>query len=151
MGVLTQELNRAPSIAELAARSGADRGGGAGGAGLRRRVHRRLAGAPTDEDRTLGDRLGGEDPALADVELHESLRPALATLPERERRILQLRFYGNQTQSQIAAQLGISQMHVSRLLARALAQLRGQLTEQPASITTLSAGGTSPSSSRWPS
>ena len=65
--------------------------------------------------------------ALADVELHESLAPALATLPERERRILQLRFYGNQTQSQIAAQLGISQMHVSRLLARTLAQLRQQL------------------------
>ena len=45
---------------------------------------------------------------------------------------MQLRFYGNQTQSQIAAEVGISQMHVSRLLARALAQLRGQLTEQPA-------------------
>ena len=83
--------------------------------------------APTGEDRTLGDRLGGEDQALVDVELHESLGPALATLPERERRILQLRFYGNQTQSQIAAQLGISQMHVSRLLARTLAQLREQL------------------------
>jgi len=48
-------------------------------------------------------------------------------LPAREKRILLLRFFGNQTQSQIAAELGISQMHVSRLLARTLAQLRARL------------------------
>ena len=83
--------------------------------------------APMGEDRTLGDSLGGEDPALVDVELHQSLGPVLAGLAPRERRILQLRFYGNQTQSQIAAQLGISQMHVSRLLAKTLASLRQQL------------------------
>ena len=59
--------------------------------------------------------------------MHESLRPMLDRLPAREQRILQLRFYGNHTQSQIAAQLGISQMHVSRLLARTLAQLRAEL------------------------
>ena len=59
--------------------------------------------------------------------MHESLTPALARLPERERRILQLRFYGNLTQSQIAEQLGISQMHVSRLLSRTLARLREDL------------------------
>ena len=61
------------------------------------------------------------------VEGMESLTPALGKLPDRERRILQLRFYGNLTQSQIAAQLGISQMHVSRLLARTLARLREEL------------------------
>ena len=55
-------------------------------------------------------------------------RPAvLAALDEREQRILTLRFYGNLTQSQIAEQVGVSQMHVSRLLAKALAKLRGQL------------------------
>ena len=112
-GELTQELNRAPKVAELAARSG--------------RTEEEVLEAPVGEDRTLGDGLGGDDPALLDVELHESLGPALATLPERERRILQLRFYGNQTQSQIAAQLGISQMHVSRLLAKTLKQLREQM------------------------
>ena len=53
--------------------------------------------------------------------------PALATLDEREQKILTLRFYGNLTQSQIADQIGVSQMHVSRLLARALTKLRGQL------------------------
>ncbi|HEV7657463.1 MAG TPA: SigB/SigF/SigG family RNA polymerase sigma factor [Mycobacteriales bacterium] len=127
-GELTQELNRAPSVAELAVRTGR----------TEEEVLEALASAhaytadsleaPTGEDRTLGDSIGGEDQALVNVELHESLGPALATLPERERRILQLRFYGNQTQSQIAAQLGISQMHVSRLLSRTLAQLRQQLT-----------------------
>ena len=48
--------------------------------------------------------------------------------PPREKRILLLRFFGNMTQSQIATELGISQMHVSRLLARTLAQLREGLT-----------------------
>ena len=55
-----------------------------------------------------------------------SARP-LATLDKREQKILTLRFYGNLTQSQIAEQIGVSQMHVSRLLARALTKLRGHL------------------------
>jgi len=124
---LTQELNRAPSVKELSARSGWTEEEVLEALECAAAYTADSLDAPTDEDRALGDRLGGEDPALAGVELHESLGPALATLPERERRILQLRFYGNQTQSQIAAQLGISQMHVSRLLARTLAQLRDQL------------------------
>ena len=53
--------------------------------------------------------------------------PLLAALPERERRILQLRFFHDMTQSEIAALTGISQMHVSRLLSRTLSQLRRQL------------------------
>jgi RNA polymerase sigma-B factor len=125
--VLTQELNRAPSVAELAARSGYTEEEVLEALDCAAAYTADSLDAPADGDRTLGDRVGGEDPSLAEVELHESLGPALATLPERERRILQLRFYGNQTQSQIAAQLGISQMHVSRLLARTLAQLREQL------------------------
>ena len=66
--------------------------------------------------------------SLEGVEYRESLKPLLDSLPARERRILMLRFFGNLTQSQIAADLGISQMHVSRLLARTLAQLRERLT-----------------------
>ena len=124
---LTHELGRAPSVPELATR-------------LKQPEERVLEAleclsahtahsldAPTGEDFTLGDSLGGEDGGLTDVEMHESLTPALAKLPDRERQILQLRFYGNLTQSQIAAQLGISQMHVSRLLARTLARLREEL------------------------
>ncbi|MFI5934038.1 RNA polymerase sigma factor SigF [Actinoplanes sp. NPDC051494] len=75
----------------------------------------------------LGDTLGGEDTAFELAELRIALGPALASLDEREQRILSLRFYGNQTQTEIADQLGISQMHVSRLLTRALAKLRTKL------------------------
>lgn len=124
---LTQELGRAPSVAELSARSGRTEEQVLEALDVAAAYSAESLDAPHGEEHTLGDSLGGEDPALAGVELHESLGPALATLPERERRIIQLRFYGNQTQSQIAAQLGISQMHVSRLLARTLARLREQL------------------------
>ena len=124
---LTQELNRSPSVAELCARSGKSEEKVLEALDCAAAYTAESLETPHGEDRTLGDSLGGEDQALIDVELHESLGPALATLPERERRILQLRFYGNLTQSQIAAQLGISQMHVSRLLARTLGKLREQL------------------------
>jgi RNA polymerase sigma-B factor len=78
---------------------------------------------------SVAELLGGIDPEMQGVEDREALRPLIARLPEREQRIIALRFFGNLTQSQIAAELGISQMHVSRLLARALGQLRqGLLT-----------------------
>ena len=81
-----------------------------------------------DEDSpAVVDSLGGEDEALEGVEYRESLKPLLERLPAREKKILLLRFFGNMTQSQIAAEIGISQMHVSRLLARTLAQLREDL------------------------
>jgi RNA polymerase sigma-B factor len=76
---------------------------------------------------SVADTLGGDDLSLEGVEYRESIKPLLDSLPARERRILMLRFFGNLTQSQIAAELGISQMHVSRLLARTLAQLRERL------------------------
>ncbi|NUS59143.1 MAG: RNA polymerase sigma factor SigF [Streptomycetaceae bacterium] len=76
---------------------------------------------------TVGDRLGAEDHELDLVEYREALRPLLAELPGRERAILVMRFYGNLTQAQIGERVGISQMHVSRLLARTLASLRERL------------------------
>jgi RNA polymerase sigma-B factor len=76
---------------------------------------------------SVADTLGADDLSLEGVEYRESIKPLLDSLPARERRILMLRFFGNLTQSQIAAELGISQMHVSRLLARTLAQLRERL------------------------
>ena len=82
-----------------------------------------------DEDApAVADSLGMVDESLEGVEYRESLKPLLEKLPAREKKILLLRFFGNMTQSQIAAELGISQMHVSRLLARTLAQLRDGLT-----------------------
>ncbi|WP_190201238.1 RNA polymerase sigma factor SigF [Streptomyces djakartensis] len=80
-----------------------------------------------DESPAVADTLGAEDEALEGVEYRESLKPLLEDLPPREKRILLLRFFGNMTQSQIAQEVGISQMHVSRLLARTLAQLRERL------------------------
>ncbi|TDC25750.1 RNA polymerase sigma factor SigF [Streptomyces sp. 8K308] len=80
-----------------------------------------------DESPAVADTLGAEDDALEGVEYRESLKPLLEELPPREKKILLLRFFGNMTQSQIAQEVGISQMHVSRLLARTLAQLREKL------------------------
>ncbi len=71
-----------------------------------------------------------EDSALELVEQRETLRPLLARLPARQQRILELRFARGMSQSQIAAEIGVSQMHVSRLLAKSLAALRSELTEE---------------------
>jgi RNA polymerase sigma-B factor len=75
------------------------------------------------------DSLGMDDEALGHVEIRESLKPLIDQLPSREKRILMLRFFRGMTQSQIAEEIGVSQMHVSRLLNRTLAQLRTSLTE----------------------
>jgi RNA polymerase sigma-B factor len=83
------------------------------------------AGDQTDDDSVaVVDTLGVDDEGLEGVEYRESLKPMLERLPPREKKILMLRFFRNMTQSEIALEVGISQMHVSRLLARTLAQLR---------------------------
>jgi RNA polymerase sigma-B factor len=73
--------------------------------------------------------LGLDDEHLEHIEIRESIKPLLEALPAREKRILLLRFFKNKTQSEIAAEIGVSQMHVSRLLSRTLAQLRESLEE----------------------
>ena len=73
------------------------------------------------------DNLGIDDEGLEHVELRESIKPLLERLPAREKKILLLRYFKNMTQSQIAAEIGVSQMHVSRLLTRTLNQLRESL------------------------
>ena len=85
-----------------------------------------LGGDP-GERRSLGDSLGCIDDGFERTLRRESVLPALRELPEREREILRLRFFEDLTQSQIAARVGISQMHVSRLLSRALARLNAQV------------------------
>ncbi len=89
-----------------------------------------------DESPAVADTLGAEDEALEGVEYRESLKPLLEDLPPREKRILLLRYFGNMTQSQIAQEVGISQMHVSRLLARTLAQLREKLLVEDGMLVT---------------
>jgi RNA polymerase sigma-B factor len=76
-----------------------------------------------DENNSPLDMLGANDPALGDAASRTAIDEALAALPERERLIVYLRFYEDMTQSQIAEQIGISQMHVSRLLSRSLDDL----------------------------
>ena len=75
------------------------------------------------------DMMGLDDDELEQIEIRESIKPLLEALPSREKRILLLRFFKNKTQSEIAAEIGVSQMHVSRLLSRTLDQLRTSLQE----------------------
>lgn len=75
----------------------------------------------------LGEMLADDDRAMSEAEARIMLAPAVRALPEREREILYLRFFKQQTQAQIAAEVGVTQMQVSRILARVLVQLRGQL------------------------
>ncbi|MCE4942001.1 MULTISPECIES: RNA polymerase sigma factor SigF [Streptomyces] len=79
---------------------------------------------PGDQRRALTEVLGAHDPALETVEDLHTLAPLLRQLDARERRIIELRFGQEMTQSQIGAELGVSQMHVSRLLNRTLSRLR---------------------------
>jgi RNA polymerase sigma-B factor len=76
---------------------------------------------------TLGDLIGADDHDLERAELHLALGPAFAVLDEREKALLSFRFYGNMSQTEIAERIGISQMHVSRLLTKALGKLRKEL------------------------
>ncbi|WP_079062971.1 RNA polymerase sigma factor SigF [Peterkaempfera griseoplana] len=92
--------------------------------------------AQSDDDESEGaiaDRLGEEDTGLEGVLDHHALKPLIQALPERDRKILSLRFGAEMTQSEIGAELGISQMHVSRLLSRILTRLRqGMAASEPA-------------------
>jgi RNA polymerase sigma-B factor len=76
---------------------------------------------------TVGELVGAADAELDRVEYRQVLQPLLEELPPRERTILMLRFFGNLTQTQIGEQVGVSQMHVSRLLGQTLERMRKQL------------------------
>jgi RNA polymerase sigma-B factor len=82
------------------------------------------------ESRSLGDTLGGPDRNYALVEIGQAIGPAFKALPPREQAIVHLRFFEDLTQSEIADRIGISQMHVSRLLRRALDRLNAAV-QQP--------------------
>ena len=124
---LSQKHGRAPTASELAEKLNMDRAAVVDGL-IAGSCYRTLSfDAPVggdDDAPTLVDTLGHIDDGLGHIENREALRPLLAALPERERTILQLRFFESLTQTEIAGRLGISQMHVSRLLARSLAKLR---------------------------
>ncbi|MET9350613.1 RNA polymerase sigma factor SigF [Streptomyces termitum] len=125
---LAQKLDRSPTVPELAAVLGVSEEDVVDGLAVGNAYTASSLDSPSPEDDggegSLADRLGYEDTALEGVEYRESLKPLLAKLPPRERQIIMLRFFANMTQSQIGEEVGISQMHVSRLLTRTLAQLR---------------------------
>ncbi|WP_246085635.1 RNA polymerase sigma factor SigF [Pseudonocardia hydrocarbonoxydans] len=128
VGPLSQELGRAPRPSEIAARLGLSvdevlEGLDAQQAYRNTSLDELVAGGETP----LADTLGSADAALENVEYRETLAPLLDELAPRERTILVLRFFGNMTQTQIADRVGVSQMHVSRLLAQTLRQLREKL------------------------
>jgi RNA polymerase sigma-B factor len=130
-------LGRAPTVAELSARLGVSEEEvleGLESANAYSTVSLDAGSETEDGPSAMLDTIGIEDDALEGVEYRESLRPLLARLPARERQILLLRFFRNMTQSQIADEIGISQMHVSRLLARTLAELRTGLLEADAEV-----------------
>jgi len=131
IGDLAQREGRAPTVAEIAAHlqmTEEEVLEGLESANAYSTVSLDAPDSGDDDAPAVAESLGMLDDALEGVEYRESLKPLLEQLPSREKRILLLRFFGNMTQSQIATELGISQMHVSRLLARTLAQLRDGLT-----------------------
>ena len=126
---LYQHLGRAPTPTELAEHTGVDRDDivqatiAANGYATRSTLSLII---DDDDDANLYDRVGTIDPRLDTVLDVTTVRPLLAALPDRERSILVMRFFQDMSQTQIAERIGISQMHVSRLLSSTLAALRTQ-------------------------
>ena len=129
---LPAKLQRAPTAADVSAHTGLDVEEvlEAMEAASARRPYSLDATVGPDEDAaTLVDTLGANDPSYETVEYGEAISRTLDLLPEREKMILHLRFVEDLTQSEIATKVGISQMHVSRLLRRALDAVRAQVQE----------------------
>jgi len=129
---MTHELGRTPTDAELAERLGASMDDVLEARQADLVFSTYSLDAPLsdrDDPGLLADVLGEDDAAVEHALDMTAVNTHWEELPEREQRILVMRFYGNLTQTEIGDRLGISQMHVSRLLTRALAHLRNQLTE----------------------
>lgn len=129
-GPLSQQLGRAPRASELARHLDIDRDEVL--AALEARsgyLPSSLDAASSETGTPLAERIGELDKELDHVEYRHALRALLSQLPERERTIIMLRFFGEMTQTQIAQLLGVSQMQISRLLSRTLEWLRTSLLD----------------------
>jgi RNA polymerase sigma-B factor len=127
---LTHELGRQPTRQELADRLGVDveEAVEACGADTFTLTSLDAPVVPGDPDSgNVGDLIAEEDHRFDDIVSWVALQPLLAELPARELKLVQLRFYGDRTQAQIASEIGVSQMHVSRLLTATLGGLREKL------------------------
>jgi RNA polymerase sigma-B factor len=134
VSLLGQELGRSPTVAEIAESTGTDEETVLEGLEIAQAYNFTSLDAPIESDdggsTSFADQLGQQDEHLENLEYRASLAPEMAKLPDRERTILYLRFFKGLTQSEIADRLGISQMHVSRLLNRTLGQLREAFEEE---------------------
>ena len=123
--VFTQELGRAPTALELAERLDATADEIMGAIDAAQAYTASSLDAPLAEGNiTHHELLGREDPSFERLDEWATVAPAVKGLPTRERRVLYMRFFQGLTQSQIAEEIGVSQMHVSRILSQVLAQLR---------------------------
>ncbi|GIM97167.1 hypothetical protein Ato02nite_089600 [Paractinoplanes toevensis] len=131
---LSQTLNRLPTVADIARHLGVDEEAVLEGLEGGRAFRATSLSTPVNDEGTveLIDRLAEEDHGYDLVEIQLALGSALDRLSARERRVLILRFWGNQNQARIAEQIGVSQMQVSRILSSALARLRTDLDAEPA-------------------
>ncbi len=131
LDALTTELGRSPTVPELAEAAGVDAEDVIDALDAAQAYSTRSLHAPFDDDgdEALADRLGADDRGYEAVDDGSLVSVGMSALDERERRIVELRFFAERTQSQIAAELGISQMHVSRLLRKALAAMHGRIEE----------------------
>lgn len=128
---INQELGRSPTIAELAARLEVDQEEIVDAMEAAQAYSTMSLDAPVNEEGgTALDALGEPDPSMERLDEWESIAPAIRDLPARERRVLYLRFFSGLTQSEIAKEIGVSQMHVSRILTQTLRTLRGSLGPQ---------------------
>jgi RNA polymerase sigma-B factor len=129
----TADLGRAPTIAELAEATGIDEDEVVEALETYHAYSARSLSQPLGSDaageETMQDVLGAEEIGYEEVEDGALVQVGLAALDPRERLIVELRFFEGLTQSEIAARVGISQMHVSRLLRRALVTMQGRLEE----------------------
>jgi RNA polymerase sigma-B factor len=129
VGSLTQELGRPPTVAEMTQATGASEEAVLEALEAGQGYRTSSIDKPDRTEGSLATRLGDLDAGFARVEDRMVLATALAELPDRERTILNLRFVDGLTQSQIATRMGISQMHVSRLLTASLGRLRKAFVE----------------------
>lgn len=130
---LTHELRRSPTVTELAERLSVSEDDVIQGLECGRAYSTQSIDPlidPEDDSAPLTSVVGNVDPGFERVEDRHALKPLMAGLPERERTLLEMRFFRNMTQTEIAIELDISQMHVSRLLTRTLGRLRAQLLQQ---------------------
>jgi RNA polymerase sigma-B factor len=127
---LAQVLGRSPRVAEIAARLAVDEDDVVEAIASADSYNLTSLDAPVgDADQTtLAETVGNTDPALAKVEDLITLRGLILQLSERDRRLLELRFFHERTQQQIATEIGVTQMQVSRLLSRLLARLHAGMT-----------------------